>query len=196
MKINTYSVYKHVCPNGKCYIGLTKNKPEYRWRNGKGYKNISFYKAILKYGWNNIDHYILYSNLTYKQASIIEQKLINKYKSNNPKYGYNIEGGGIYNKKVTAETRKKQRISHLGQIPWNKGLKTNENTKNKIRNSLNPKPIICIELNLNFPSIQNASKQLKIPSGNIAGVCNGKRKTANGFSFKYIIKEINNENKY
>ena len=31
---NTYSVYLHIFPNGKVYVGITKFKPEYRWNNG------------------------------------------------------------------------------------------------------------------------------------------------------------------
>ena len=33
-----YSVYKHTFPNGKVYIGITKQNPLKRWRNGTGYK--------------------------------------------------------------------------------------------------------------------------------------------------------------
>lgn len=28
----SYTVYKHTSPSGKCYIGITLTKPEYRWR--------------------------------------------------------------------------------------------------------------------------------------------------------------------
>ena len=31
-------IYEHKNKiDGKCYIGVTKQKPEIRWRNGKGY---------------------------------------------------------------------------------------------------------------------------------------------------------------
>lgn len=35
--MNNYIVYKHIFPNNKIYIGLTRQKPERRWRNGDGY---------------------------------------------------------------------------------------------------------------------------------------------------------------
>ena len=55
-----YCVYRHTSPSGKVYIGQTCLKPEYRWRNGKGYKTqILFYRAIKKYGWDNISHQII-----------------------------------------------------------------------------------------------------------------------------------------
>ena len=33
-----YTVYKHICPNNKVYIGITVKKPEVRWNKGLGYK--------------------------------------------------------------------------------------------------------------------------------------------------------------
>ena len=60
-----YSVYKHICPNGKVYIGITMQNPKKRWKNGAGYKNNKyFWNSIVKYGWDNICHDILYENLT------------------------------------------------------------------------------------------------------------------------------------
>lgn len=57
----TYCVYAHINKvNGKIYIGQTCRKPEYRWNDGKGYKECTyFYNAIEKYGWDNFDHEIL-----------------------------------------------------------------------------------------------------------------------------------------
>ena len=62
---NTYIVYKHTTPNNKIYIGITKHDPKYRWlNNGRGYKEQStFFNAILKYGWINIKHEILYNDI-------------------------------------------------------------------------------------------------------------------------------------
>ena len=42
---------------------------------------------------------------------------------------------GMRGKKVSIETRKKSSQSHLGQIPWNKGIAWTEKTKQKISNS-------------------------------------------------------------
>ena len=91
-----FYVYKHTCPNEKIYIGITKQQPIKRWGyNGYGYrKNTLFYRAIQKYGWSNIKHEILYENLSKEEAEQKEIELIEKYKSNQPKYGYNIANGG------------------------------------------------------------------------------------------------------
>ena len=61
----------------------------------QGYKNsLHFYSAIQKYGWQNFKHEILYTNLSLEKANIIEQELIQKYQSTNPKFGYNSTPGG------------------------------------------------------------------------------------------------------
>lgn len=42
-----YCVYKHTAPNGKVYIGITKQKPKYRWGRGSGYRtNEHFTRAM------------------------------------------------------------------------------------------------------------------------------------------------------
>lgn len=42
-----YIVYCHIFPNGKRYVGITSQKPNERWRNGRGYKGSNaVYNAI------------------------------------------------------------------------------------------------------------------------------------------------------
>ena len=95
MKERNYTVYMHICPNNKKYIGITKLKPKDRWKNGKSYKTQQlFFRAIQKYGWDNIKHEILFSNLTKEEAEQKEIELIALYKSNQREYRYNVENGG------------------------------------------------------------------------------------------------------
>lgn len=118
-----YVVYKHTTPSGKVYIGITKRKPEYRWNHGNGYKNNEhFYRAILKYGWDNIKHEIVENGLTKKQACDLEIKLIAKYDAANPRKGYNNSTGGEYSAvgvHPSAETRRKIGEANKGaNNPW------------------------------------------------------------------------------
>ena len=107
-----YIVYMHTTPSGKVYVGITANDISRRWQNGSGYRgNEHFYNAILKYGWDNIKHEILFTDLSADEASKIEMELIEQYDSMNPSKGYNRSIGGEIN------------------IP-------SEETKNKIRNAL------------------------------------------------------------
>lgn len=90
---NNYSVYVHYFPNGKTYVGLTKQKCESRWGyNGCGYKHQLVYDAICEYGWNNIEHIIVEEGISDKEAQKLERELIEKYDSINN--GYNISVGG------------------------------------------------------------------------------------------------------
>lgn len=133
---NKYIVYKHTCPNGKVYIGITGTTLETRCGcGGCNYrKNTLFNRAIKKYGWDNIRHEILFTGLTKEQAEQKEIELIEEYKSANPEYGYNISSGGESgNAGVVAskETRKKMSIAHLGN-PSNTGKKLSAETRRKL----------------------------------------------------------------
>lgn len=66
-----YIVYTHVNKlTGKIYIGITCQKPEYRWgSNGKNYRQCPyFWNAIQKYEWDSFDHNILFTGLTHEEA--------------------------------------------------------------------------------------------------------------------------------
>lgn len=103
-----YLVYKHTSPSGKVYVGITKRSVHERWEGGKGYrKNPYFYNAIEKYGWENIQHEVLISGLSYEDAEWYERYFISFYQSFNPKYGYNMTYGGDHGLKITDEIRNK-----------------------------------------------------------------------------------------
>lgn len=106
-----YCVYAHIAPNGKMYIGITGMRVHERWNHGKGYKKCPyFWKAIVKYGWDNIKHIILVEHITREMAGECEKYLIQKYKTNNNLYGYNNSPGGEkgnYGYRFTYEQRQK-----------------------------------------------------------------------------------------
>ena len=92
---NTYCVYMHTTPSGKKYVGISKNKAMQRWDCGRGYQsNTHFFNAIMKYGWINIKHEILYENLSKQEAKNIEIELIKEYDLTNRAKGYNKSHGG------------------------------------------------------------------------------------------------------
>lgn len=128
-----YTVYQHKNKiNNKVYIGITSRSPKERWgKNGNNYSSSPyFYNAIKKYGWDNFEHNILYSNLSKEEACKKEQELIKFYNATNRKYGYNsTTGGEIF--KMNEEVR--QKISK--KLMGNKnglGHKCSEEKKKKI----------------------------------------------------------------
>lgn len=113
---NTFIVYKHTCPNGKVYIGITSQNPIKRWDRGIGYiNNKHFYRAIQRYGWNSIKHEILYSELSEQEAKDVEIQLIRDYNSTNPIYGYNKTKGGDFRCKMSKETKSRMIAKLRGQ---------------------------------------------------------------------------------
>ena len=88
-----YTVYRHISPSGRVYVGITKLSLSFRWNQGRGYKRCKlFWRAIQKYGWDNIQHFIVCSNLDKNTACILEKHLISYYKSK--RLSYNITDGG------------------------------------------------------------------------------------------------------
>lgn len=131
-----YKVYMHITPNGKKYIGITCQDLQIRWRNGEGYAKCPlFYKAVLKYGWENLKHEILFTGLTKAEAEQKEIELIKQYKSNNRNYGYNIENGGNCVGKHSQETIEKIKQSNIGKNKGNTvwlGRRHSQETKLKL----------------------------------------------------------------
>lgn len=101
-----YNIYKHTnLINNKSYIGITSQKCQNRWGiNGKGYElQPKFYNAIQKYGWDNFQHDILYTDLNKETALKIESELIKKY--NTIENGYNVSPyGNIESKRIICLT--------------------------------------------------------------------------------------------
>ena len=102
-----YIVYIHIFPNGKQYVGITCQKATRRWRNGRGYyQNVRMTRAIQKYGWENIQHIILYEGLTQEEAEAIERSLISCLNLTDETKGYNYAEGGTH-PRHSEKTRRK-----------------------------------------------------------------------------------------
>lgn len=206
VKNSNYIVYKNTSPSNKVYIGITgQANVNRRWQGGRNYKNNNhFNNAIKKYGWDNIKHEILFDGLTKDQAEEKEKELIKSYKSNNPKYGYNIESGGNATKQLSEETKKKISDKNKGKPCWLKGKKMPDETKAKIskteKGRVSPmknrhwtieqrakvgKHIVCVETGEHFYSIRDASRKTGCDRANISRVLKGEYKQTKGLSFSY-----------
>ena len=134
-----YTVYMHKFPNNKVYIGITCQSLERRWRDGKGYEGQPVFDAILKYGWDNIEHVVLEKGLSREQAEQAEQAYIRKYDSLSHANGYNIEIGGNAIGHLAEETKKKismtKKGKNAGEKHWHFGGHWDEETKRKISDS-------------------------------------------------------------
>ena len=138
---NCWTVYCHKTPSGKRYIGITSKKPEERWKNGNGYKKFNkiFYKAIEKYGWDNIKHEILDTNLDEFEAKCLEEYYIFSYRTfvgfkDCKGYNCTLGGEGTVGWKPSEEHKIKIReVNKCNQ--YYKGKHHSEETREKMSES-------------------------------------------------------------
>lgn len=183
----TYTLYKHIFPNGKFYFGITSRPVLERWRkDGSGYKNNpSMWRAIKKYGWNNVKHEILFEGLTEAKANELEVKFINDYNTQDRRFGYNLRPGGRVASgwKHTEAAKQKMSKSQIGkcyqETPWNKGKHYGKTE------------IYQYDLEGNFiakySGYWEASQQIGIPLCGISDCANGACKTYYGFTFSKCL---------
>ena len=217
-KSGKWIVYMHINKfNNKMYVGITSRTPEVRWkRNGYGYKSSPyFYSAIQKYGWDNFEHNILFTDLCESEAKAKEKELIKLYKTNNRDFGYNCtEGGdGVCGRKPTPEQIEKIRASlkgrkhteawkrHMSNIMKNRVM--SDAWKKKISEShmgeLNPsaRKIVLInnkyELIKVYECMKYASNELNVHITHIQNVCEKKYSNTGGHVFMYYEDYINSK---
>ena len=214
MNEKTYSVYMHTNKiNGKKYIGVTSLKPEIRWRSGQGYKNQSaFFDDIVKYGWDNIEHEVLFSGLTKAEGYKKEKELIRLHNTTSPDKGYNSHGKGVYcielnmvfNNITEASQETGASISGIslcvqgknktaGNYHWchatekdTKGFLEEETKEEKEKYKALKKRVLCLETGQIFNSSQDAARQLSIDGSGIRKCCRGVNKTCGGYHWEYV----------
>lgn len=170
----------HRTPSLKVYIGITKHKPTSRWKDGKGYKTSPHFKyAIEKYGWDSIEHIILFTGLSKEEAETKEIALISLFKSNDQGYGYNISGGGNAVGSMSEETKEKIGSCKIGK-PRSEETKEKISKTRKEKYGDRPAPgarpvlqidIITYEVVARYSSATEAGKKLGIDNSSISKAC-------------------------
>lgn len=181
--------------NNKKYIGETVRR-SYKERLIEHSVNCTkiqnyFYKAILKYGWDNFDKYVLFQT-EIREETKENKKILNDivnlkgreyiayFQSSNSKYGYNLtEGGdGISGYAHTEENKKKFSENRKGEKHWNYGRKNSAGRK-----------ILQFDLDFNFikewPSAREIQRELNISASMITNCCRGRHNRVHGFIFVY-----------
>lgn len=210
-------VYMHtVLANGKRYIGQTSLSVNRRWGlNGYRYKGQLFYNAIQKYGWENIKHEILATDLSQKEADELERFYIQKYKTDNSEYGYNItpggkDGAGSPGGKnpnaravVCVETGERwecanycandihvnvaslQESLYRGYKCKGRHFKYEDDDTYKIKEG--PHKIICLETGQIWETARECAKDFGVTPRTIWRYCSGKRNPPKGLTIQYYV---------
>ena len=101
-----------------------------------------------------------------------KRRMIEKNKGKHRSPQTEFKKGGSYipwttGKKMSDEFRKKLSESHKGQIAWNR------------------KKIFCIENDVVYSSMKEASEKLSLTPAGISKVCRGIMQQTGGYHFKY-----------
>ena len=190
-----YTVYMHISPSNKKYVGITSQEPKKRWLSGHGYSNNQYFsRAIEKYGWDNFQHIVIARGLTKDEAEWLEVELIRVNDSANHSKGYNIDLGGNSIGKISEETKRKLSMKKIGtnnpmygktgvNCPFY-GKHHSEEHKAKLseerKGSKNPraKSVICITTKRIFLTAKEGAEYYNLQSQNIGQCCKGKIKSA------------------
>ena len=198
--MNTSGIYKITNPEGKVYIGRSKNI-EIRFKRYSQYKTTNIqpklFNSFDKYGFEN--H--IFEILDFRDNIELESKYIKEYNSYKDGLNSNSGGGGpLKHNEVTRNL-----ISIAGKN--NKGKRINSHWKGKSRgkefadnmslnrkgkpNPKNSKPILQYNLEGNFIKEWSSIKDANLSLGKgkdssaIGECCKGKKQTAYKFKWKY-----------
>lgn len=196
-----YVLYEHRNKiNGKRYIGITNNITK-RWcGKGKHYDGCPyFWAAIQKYGWDNFEHKVLIYDLTREEASGLEKHFIERFKTRDKAFGYNLAEGGtdaptMLGKHHSKETREKMRSSALGRtISEDQKRSHSKWMSENFVGKRNPKSraVRCINTGEVFESQNIAARAKGVLQSKIWKCCNGEASHTHGLRWEYAdIMEV------
>lgn len=177
-----YKVYKLTFPDGRVYIGFTSQELRERFDNGMGYlmsngkpSRSIVAKAIVYFGWKNVQHELIATTEDIKEAEKMEQDLIRKYKSSETEFGFNTQSGGktgyVYNSDFKSSV---------------KGIHKSVNTEFRMGHScFTAHPFVCLDNGKTYMTRLEAEKDLGTKLSHIYEVCKGHRTNCKGYHFVY-----------
>ena len=212
-----YTVYVHtVICNGKKYVGQCTGDPRRRWgATGHRYKGQFFYRAIEKYGWDNILHEIVATNLSKEEADSLEIELISKYQSNQREFGYNITPGGrdgaglpggknhnaravtcletgeIWEcanycaKDIGVNSASLQESLYNGYKCKGKHYRYMDDDNYKMNKE--PHSVMCVQTGQVWKTVRECAEELGVTPRTVWRYCSGIRNPPKGLTFKYCV---------
>lgn len=201
-----YKIYCLTFPNGKKYIGQTKQDIQKRWLP-KNYKyNKEMYQDIQNFGWGNIEKEVLEEVKTKEEAVDREEYYISLYKTLEEDKGYNkahrcsgclrVSREAVIKEWETGKTVKQIvedfncSRSLIGRILTDAGIGQKERRQRGHRTgSKVAQYTLDNELIAEYESLTEAEEKTGYSNRSICQCCLGKVKTAYGYIWRYIEKE-------
>ena len=191
-----YCVYVHTSPSGKKYVGTTSQSVDARWKNGWGYYTQPiFYRAILKYSFENFKHEIIKADLSKEDAISLEKELIKKYNTTNRKYGYNVTEGGETispnnhwnGSHHTEESKMKISMANKGRQRFDV---TDKNKDNNYCSQIVYQYTTSGEYIDLFQSTREVERKLGIVHNKISDCCRNKVFSVDGYCWSYLSPDL------
>lgn len=186
----SYRVYRYTFPDGKIYIGVTKNS--IATRRDQGYQhNKSLRDAIKEIGFKNIKVDILADYFEQEEAFRLEEYFIAKYKADDPKHGYNISKGGKSTFKGLHHTEEHKQYMRDKL----RGIQFSEEHIEHLKESHKKEriPVVCFRPYGGEPkyyeSLGSAAESINGYKSNISRACNN-GKLYKGFYWRRVKKEV------
>lgn len=115
--VKLYTIYQLAFPNGKVYIGLTKNLKNriesHIWHRSS--KGRPIFHAIKKYK-DSFQVSVLEKNLSLEEAEFLEKYYIKQCDSTDIKYGYNLSPGGTSGNIQSSEGKRRWKEKMIAYI--------------------------------------------------------------------------------
>lgn len=198
-----YKIYKMTFPNGKIYIGQTKQEICKRWHASYYRYNKEMYNDIVLFGWENIIKEVIEIVNTKEEALNREEYYISFYDTTNKLKGYNkaYRASGIKKTSLEevlkkweegktvhqiAEELERSRsliailLTRAGVDPHERHLRSFESRKKKVSQYS-----IKGEYIATYESLKEAERQTGVSNRNISLCCRDKMKTTGGYIWKY-----------
>ena len=208
-------IYKIVFPNGKHYIGLTKNLVKRKY----AHKRDSIKKvhrpvcnAINHFGWSSIKFEIVQEDIdTLEEANDLEQKYILEYNSHvSTKQGYNVTEGGDGCLGISKTPEQIEEFRKLSKRLWDtpehrakmeevasrrkddytpevraKMSKSAKKRVARLGSNFKPRRIYCSKLDAVFLSLKDCAKYLEVSVSTLHSNINGNTKINKYKSLSY-----------
>ena len=137
-----------------------------------------FYNSINKYGEDNFEWKIIEYCSSQEELNLKESFWINFFDTTNPKYGYNLKGGG-HIPFLTEEVKRKIGDAQKGELNHMFGKIGKDNP--------NSKKVINLTTNEIFDSVEDLCRSNPYYGhSKVCAVCRGDRKTHKGCVFRYL----------